>query len=98
MTDTPRPKEADFFGGMIVSAENIALRVFRDFIEGLTGEERARAIKKYRRKIYHLAETSRLPVFRLGSTLCARESALKEFIENQERQASRKAAFPDDMG
>lgn len=37
-----------------------------------------------RRKVYHLAETSRLPVFRLGSVLCARRSVLKEWIMQQE--------------
>jgi hypothetical protein len=40
----------------------------------------------YRRKIYHLAETSRLPVFRLGSVLCARRSVLKGWIEAQEQR------------
>jgi hypothetical protein len=42
---------------------------------------------KERRKIYHLAETSRLPVFRLGSVLCARRSTLTAWIEEQERRA-----------
>ena len=40
-----------------------------------------------RRKIYHLAEKSRLPVFRLGSVLCARKSRLTEWIEEQENRA-----------
>jgi predicted kinase len=39
-----------------------------------------------RRKIYHLAETSRLPVFRLGSVLCARRSILIEWITSQEHR------------
>jgi hypothetical protein len=42
---------------------------------------------KERRKIYHLAETSRLPVFRLGAVLCARRSTLTAWIEEQERRA-----------
>lgn len=37
-----------------------------------------------RRKVYHLAETSRLPVFRLGAVLCARRSVLLEWIRRQE--------------
>ena len=37
-----------------------------------------------RRKIYHLAETSKLPVFRLGALLCARKSTLLSWIEAQE--------------
>ncbi len=40
-----------------------------------------------RRKVYHLAETSRLPVFRLGAVLCARRSVLLDWIERQERRA-----------
>lgn len=40
-----------------------------------------------RRKIYHLSEKSRLPVFRLGSVLCARKSTLRAWIEDQERKA-----------
>lgn len=41
-----------------------------------------------RRKIYHLAEKSRLPVFRLGAVLCARRSVLLGWIEKQERRAT----------
>jgi hypothetical protein len=40
-----------------------------------------------RRKIYHLAESSRLPGFRLGSVLCARKSTLTTWIAEQERRA-----------
>jgi hypothetical protein len=39
-----------------------------------------------RRSIYHLAATSRLPVFRLGSLLCARRSTLLEWIAEQEQR------------
>lgn len=42
-----------------------------------------------RRKVYHLAETSRLPVFRLGSVLCARRSVLLAWIAAQEARAVR---------
>ncbi len=44
-----------------------------------------------RRKIYHLAESSRLPVFRMGSVLCARKSRLLSWIEEQEQQGIREA-------
>ncbi len=37
-----------------------------------------------RRKVYYLAECSRLPVFRLGSVLCARRSVLIRWIAGQE--------------
>jgi hypothetical protein len=39
-----------------------------------------------RRKVYHLARTSRLPVFRLGSLLCARKSTLLDWVARQERR------------
>jgi hypothetical protein len=41
---------------------------------------------RQRRKVYHLAETSRLPVFRLGSKLCARRSVLMAWIASQEKR------------
>jgi hypothetical protein len=40
-----------------------------------------------RRKIYYLAETSHLPVFRLGAVLCARRSVLLRWISGQESRA-----------
>ena len=39
-----------------------------------------------RRQIYYLAETSRLPVFRLGAVLCARRSVLMGWISGQEER------------
>lgn len=43
---------------------------------------------KKRRRVYHLAERSGLPVFRMGgATLFARKSTLRSFIAEQERQA-----------
>jgi hypothetical protein len=41
-----------------------------------------------RRKVYYLAESSRLPVFRLGSMLCARRSVLLKWIAGQEGRVS----------
>ena len=40
-----------------------------------------------RRQVYHLAQTRQLPVFRLGSTLCARRSTLVAWIAEQEAHA-----------
>jgi hypothetical protein len=40
--------------------------------------------KKDRRKVYHLASTSNLPVFKLGSMICARKSILLKWIADQE--------------
>jgi hypothetical protein len=43
--------------------------------------------KESRRKVYYLAECSKLPIFRLGSVLCARKSVLMKFITGQENKA-----------
>ena len=40
-----------------------------------------------RRKVYYLAECTKLPILRLGSVLCARKSVLLGFISSQERGA-----------
>jgi hypothetical protein len=55
---------------LLHGADEIALFVYGD--------------AKQRRKIYHLAETSRFPIFRLGAMICARRSVLKAWIAEQE--------------
>ena len=40
--------------------------------------------KDQRRKVYHLVATSNLPVFKLGSMICARKSILLKWITDQE--------------
>jgi hypothetical protein len=39
-----------------------------------------------RRKVYHLADTSNIPVFKLGSMICARKSVLLAWIRQQEER------------
>ena len=63
---------ADLAGDLLRGAEAIA-----EFLFGSRTE---------RRKVYHLAEKSRLPVFRLGSVLCARKSVLLQWIGEQEKR------------
>jgi hypothetical protein len=41
-----------------------------------------------RRKVYYLAECTKLPVFRLGSVLCARRSVLLNWIAGQESRTT----------
>jgi len=41
------------------------------------------------RKVYHLAGTSRLPIFRLGSVLCARRTVLMHWINEPEPRGYR---------
>jgi len=66
------PPNGDLATDLLRGADEIAHFVFGD-----PGQ---------RRKVYHLAETSRLPVFRLGSLLCARRSILLAWISDQERR------------
>jgi hypothetical protein len=42
--------------------------------------------REQRRKVYHLAATSNLPIFKLGSMICARKSVLLKWIEDQEER------------
>ena len=55
---------------LLIGAEEIASFIYGDATE--------------RRKIYHLVNTGCLPVFRLGSMVCARKSTLIEWIGEQE--------------
>lgn len=40
-----------------------------------------------RRRVYWLADTGQLPVFRIGSILCARKSSILKAVELHERAA-----------
>lgn len=68
--------------------ENDAPRPVVDVLKGagaiaefLFGDRRSR------RSVYYLVETRRMPVFRLGSVICARRSTLLEWISNGEQKA-----------
>jgi hypothetical protein len=68
------------------TAKNTPLPVLADDILH-TAEEIAEYIfgdRKSRRKVYYLAECTRIPLFRLGSVLCARKSVLLAWIASQE--------------
>jgi hypothetical protein len=62
-------------------AEDI-LRGADEIAEFIFGERASR------RKVYYLAECTKLPIFRLGSVLCARRSVLMRWIEGQENRVS----------
>ena len=66
----PNPTSHELADDLLRGADEIS-----EFIFGRKGS---------RRKIYYLAETSRLPVFRLGSVLCARKSVVLHWISGQE--------------
>jgi hypothetical protein len=70
----PNQKSAELADDLLRGADEIA-----SFIFGARGS---------RRQVYYLAETSRLPVFRLGSVLCARRSILLDWIATQESRVS----------
>jgi hypothetical protein len=69
------PQNATIADDILRGAEQIA-----EFLYGERGD---------RRKVYHLAQTSRLPVFRLGAVLCARRSVLEAWIKEQEQRGWR---------
>jgi hypothetical protein len=58
---------------VIRGAEAIAEHIFGD--------------RASRRKVYYLAEKTRIPIFRLGSTLCLRPSAYERWVAGQEARA-----------
>ena len=62
--------EPEFAKDMLRGAEAIAHFLYGD--------------ESLRRKVYHLVATSNLPVFKLGSMICARKSVLLKWIEAQE--------------
>jgi hypothetical protein len=47
--------------------------------------------RRQRRRVYYLAESGFLPIFRLGSTICALRSTLRAWIAQQERNQGRGA-------
>lgn len=67
---SPIPASNELADDLLRGADEIA-----EFIFGERGS---------RRKIYYLSECARLPVFRLGSMLCARRSVLMGWIAGQE--------------
>ena len=60
----------EFSTDLLRGAKEIALFMYGD--------------REKRRKVYHLVATSNLPVFKLGSTICARKSVLLKWIRDQE--------------
>jgi hypothetical protein len=69
-------------------AQNAPSDLADDMLEGAEAiAESLFGSREFRRKIYYLAECSKLPIFRLRSALCARESVLLRFISGQEDRA-----------
>ena len=65
-------QDIPFSADMLRGADEIAAFLFGSRLE--------------RRKVYHLAASSNLPIFKLGSMLCARKSVLMAWVEAQERR------------
>jgi hypothetical protein len=59
-------------GDLLFGAEEIAVFLFSS--------------ADHRRRVYHLAEKHGLPVFRIGSTLCARRERLREWLQAKEEE------------
>jgi hypothetical protein len=64
--------ETEFSKDLLRGAESIAEYLYGD--------------PKLRRSVYHLAATSNLPHFKLGSMICARKSVLLQWIRDQEER------------
>lgn len=64
---------ADMADDILDGAEEIAVFMYGD--------------KNKRRRVYSLIEAGHLPIFRLGSSIHARKSAIRAFIEERERQS-----------
>jgi hypothetical protein len=47
---------------------------------------------KRARSVYHLWKTRRAPLFRIGSTICARRTGLRNWLEEQENAARKTEA------
>ena len=69
----PQTKKGDLADDTLEGASAIA-----EFLYGT---------KDKRRKIYYLAQRSKLPIYRMGALLHARKSVLLNFITAQERRA-----------
>ncbi|HEY5378941.1 MAG TPA: DNA-binding protein [Pseudolabrys sp.] len=68
---------------LLFGAEAISLFLFND--------------PKFRRRVYHLAEKHNLPKFYIGSTICARRSRLKEWLDTKDQPtASGQGGEPDE--
>src|SRR5580700_4854690 len=82
----PDPVRFEYGGGMVFANKPCRpAKLAEDLLRG--ADEIADFVfgdARQRRKVYHLAETSRIPVFRLGSKLCARPSVLMAWIASQE--------------
>lgn len=59
-------------GDLLFGAEEIAIFLFSS--------------ADHRRRVYHLAEKHGLPVFRIGSTLCARRERLLAWLDAKEQE------------
>lgn len=64
-------------------------RLADDLLEGVDAiAEFLYGSPEKRRKVYHLIQTARLPLFKLGGVWCARKSRLKAYVTEQEDRNS----------
>jgi hypothetical protein len=71
---TPKDDATHFADDVLRGADAIAKFLF--------GE------KGSRRKVYYLAQCTKIPIFRIGSVLCARRSVLLNWVAGQESRAA----------
>lgn len=65
-----------------------SVKISADMIRGASAiAEYMFGDRRYRRRVYHLVQTSRIPIARIGSTLYLRPSTYQKWIETQEARA-----------
>jgi hypothetical protein len=75
----PNDKPHELANDILRGADEIAEFIFGD--------------RTSRRKVYYLAECTKLPIFRLGSVLCARRSVLLRWIAGQDNRVSIRGCY-----
>lgn len=73
MSQSTADQQSELSSDLLHGAEAIATFIFGN--------------PKERRKVYHLADSHGLPVFRMGATICGRKSTILKWVEEQERAA-----------
>lgn len=62
-------------------------RLAEDLLEGAESiAEWMFGDKSRRRRVYHMAEKTNFPAFKIGETLCARKSTIRQWIADQEQE------------
>jgi hypothetical protein len=70
----PVKRAAPIAGDILYGAEEIAEFLFGN--------------RKFRRRVYNLVERNGLPIFRIGTSICARKSTLQRWVAEQKHKCA----------